>query len=66
MTPNVLIWGQNTHEVEQIGEDSGEENKLHQRLKEEQHVWKRWTHEYKQLVESTGGPPQQQTLKKFC
>ena len=47
LTPNVLMWGQNAHEIEEIGEDGDEVSKLHKRLKEaKQHAWKRWKHEY--------------------
>ena len=49
LTPNVLMWGQNAHEIEETEteEDGDEVSKLHKRLKEvKQHVWKRWKHEY--------------------
>ena len=49
MTPNVLMWGQNAHEIEETEteKDGDEVSKLHKRLKEvKQHVWKRWKHEY--------------------
>ena len=47
LTPNVLMWGQNAHEIEEIEEDGDEVSKLHKRLKEaKQHAWKRWKHEY--------------------
>ena len=47
MTPNVLMWGQNAHEIEETEEDGDEVSKLHKRLKEaKQHAWKRWKHEY--------------------
>ena len=49
LTPNVLMWGQNAHEIEETEteEDGDEVSKLHKRLKEvKQHAWKRWKHEY--------------------
>ena len=54
LTPNVLMWGQNAHEIEEIEEDGDEVSKLHKRLKEaKQHAWKRWKHEYiRSLLES--------------
>ena len=47
LTPNVLMWGQNAHRVEETEEDGDEVSKLHKRLREtKQHVWRRWKHEY--------------------
>ena len=47
LTPNVLMWGQNEHEIEEAEEDRHEVSKLHKQLKEaKQHAWKRWKHEY--------------------
>lgn len=49
LTPNVLMWGQNAHEIEETEteKDGDEVSKLHKRLKEgKQHAWKRWKHEY--------------------
>ena len=47
LTPNVLMWGQNAHKIEETEEDRDEVSKLHKRLKEaKQHAWKRWKHEY--------------------
>ena len=51
MTPNVLMWGQNAHEIEEIEEDRDEVSRLYKRLKEaKQHAWKRWKHEYIQSL----------------
>ena len=42
LTPNVLMWGQNAHQVEEIEEDGDEVSKLHKRLREtKQHAWRR-------------------------
>ena len=47
LTPNVLMWGQNAHQVEETEEDGDEVSKLHKRLREtKQHAWRRWKHEY--------------------
>ena len=47
LTPNVLMWGQNEHKIEEAEEDRHEVSKLHKQLKEaKQHTWKRWKHEY--------------------
>lgn len=47
LTPNVLMWGQNAHQVEETEEDRDEVSKLHKRLKETKwHAWRRWKHEY--------------------
>lgn len=71
MTANVLMWGQNAHEIEETEEDGDEVSKLHKQLKEaKQHAWKRWKHEYiHSLLEShqsTGRPVQYRTLRKSC
>lgn len=34
LTPNVLMWGQNAHEIEETEEDGEEVSKLQKRLKE--------------------------------
>ena len=47
LTPNVLMWGQNAHQVEETEEDGDEVSKLHKRLREtREHAWRRWKHEY--------------------
>ena len=47
LTPNVLMWGQNAHQVEETEEDGDEVSKLHKRLREtRQHAWRTWKHEY--------------------
>ena len=47
LTPNVLMWEQNAHQVEETEEDGDEVSKLHKRLREtKQHAWRRWKHEY--------------------
>ena len=47
LIPNVLMWGQNAHEIEETEEDRDEVSKLHKRLKEaKQHAWKRWKRKY--------------------
>ena len=46
-TPNVLMRGQNAHQVEETEEDGDEVSKRHKRLREtKQHAWRRWEHEY--------------------
>ena len=54
LTPNLLMTGQNAHEIEETEEDGDEVSKLHKRLKEaKQHAWKRWKHGYlNSLLES--------------
>ena len=47
LTPNVLMWGQNAHQVEETEEDGDKVSKLHKHLKEtKQHAWGRWKHKY--------------------
>ena len=44
LNPNVLMWGQNAHEIEETEteKDGDKVSKLHKRLKEvKQHAWKR-------------------------
>lgn len=42
LTPNVLMWEQNAHQVEETEEDGDEVSKLHKRLREtKQHAWRR-------------------------
>lgn len=42
LTTNMLMWGQNAHQVEEIEEDGDEVSKLHKRLREtKQHAWRR-------------------------
>ena len=56
LTPNMLMWGQNAHQIEETEEDRDEVSKLHKRLVEtKQHARKRWKHEYiHSLLESHG------------
>ena len=47
LTPNVLMWGPNAHQVEETEEDGDEVSKLHKRLREtKQHAWRMWKHKY--------------------
>ena len=57
LTTNVLMWGQNAHQVEQTEEDGDEVSKLHKRLREtKQHGWRTWKHKYvRSLLESHRG-----------
>ena len=47
LTPNVIMWGQEAHPIEDIELDGDETTKLHKRLAEKkQHAWQRWKAEY--------------------
>ena len=47
LTPNVLMWAQNAHQVEETEEDGDEVSNLRKRLRETKlHAWRRWKHEY--------------------
>ncbi|XP_028404064.1 uncharacterized protein LOC114526736 [Dendronephthya gigantea] len=47
LTPNVIMWGQNSHVVEDCEIEGNEVSKLHARLMmKRQHVWRRWVKEY--------------------
>ena len=47
LTPNTLMWGQESYTVEDIELDGDQVTKLHARLNEKrQHVWQRWKKEY--------------------
>jgi hypothetical protein len=47
LTPNVIMWGQNSHTVEDIEIEGDEISKLHARLMlKRQQVWQRWKKEY--------------------
>jgi sporulation protein YlmC with PRC-barrel domain len=47
LTPNVIMWGQNSHTVEDIEIEGDEVSKLHARLMlKRQQVWQRWKKEY--------------------
>ena len=47
LTPNVLMWGQNAHGLEDIEIDEEEVTKLHRHLKNiREHAWRRWQKEY--------------------
>ena len=54
LTTNMLMWGQNAHQVEKTKEDRDEVSKLHKQLREtKQHGWRAWKHEYvRSLLES--------------
>ena len=47
LAPNVLLWGQNAHGLEDIEIDEEEVTKLHRHLKNvREHAWRRWQKEY--------------------
>ena len=47
LTPNILMWGQNAYDLEDIEVDEEEVTKLHRRLKNaREHAWSRWQNEY--------------------
>ncbi|XP_028403379.1 uncharacterized protein LOC114526078 [Dendronephthya gigantea] len=47
LKPNVIMWGQNSHVVEDCEIEGDEVSKLHARLMmKQQHVWRRWEKEY--------------------
>jgi hypothetical protein len=47
LTPNVIMWGQKSHTVEDIEMEGVEVSKLHARLMlKRQQVWQRWEKEY--------------------
>ena len=47
LTPNMLLWGQNSHAVEESEEDEDEVTRLQRQLRKvKDHAWKRWKHEY--------------------
>lgn len=47
LTPNVIMWGQEAHPIEDIEVDADEVTRLHQRLTEKrQQTWQRWKTEY--------------------
>ena len=47
LTPNVIMWGQEAHPIEDIELDGDETTKLRKRLAEKkQHAWQRWKSEY--------------------
>ena len=47
LTPNTLMWGQESYTIEDTELDRDEVTKLHARLNEKrQHVWQRWKKEY--------------------
>lgn len=47
LTPNVIMWGQDSHIVEDIESEGDEVSKLHARLMlKRQHAWQRWKKEY--------------------
>ena len=54
LTPNVIMWGQDAHIIEDIEADTDEVSKFYRRLTEKkQHAWKRWKTEYiHRLMES--------------
>ena len=54
LTTNMLMWGQNAHQVEKTKEDRDEVSKRHKQLREtKQHGWRTWKHEYvRSLLES--------------
>ena len=47
LTPNVIMWGQNAHEIRNIEVDEDETTKLYRRLNNaREHAWRRWKKEY--------------------
>ena len=47
LTPNTIMWGQDTHTLEDIEVEDVEITKFHRRLcKARQHAWSRWQKEY--------------------
>ncbi|KAK3750713.1 hypothetical protein QZH41_017268, partial [Actinostola sp. cb2023] len=47
LTPNIMMWGQNAHPVEDIETDEEEVTKVNKRLREsKEHAWLRWKNEY--------------------
>lgn len=47
LTPNLIMWGQDAHIIEDIEADLDEVSKIHRRLMEKkQHAWRRWKTEY--------------------
>ena len=47
LTPNIVMWGQGAHAIEDIELDGDEVTKLHARLMQKrQHAWQRWKREY--------------------
>ena len=54
LTPNVIMVGQNAHQIENIEVNDDEVTKMFKRKQEtKQHVWQRWKREYlRSLMES--------------
>ena len=47
LTPNIVMWRQNSHKLEDGDEEEEEVDKLNKRLQmARQHAWKRWKSEY--------------------
>ena len=47
LTPNVIMWGQNAHEIRNIEVDEDETTKLYRRMNNaREHAWHRWKKEY--------------------
>ena len=53
LTPNVIMWGQNSHILEDIKVESESLTKFQRRLQHaREHAWRRWSREYvKRLME---------------
>ena len=47
LTPNVIMWGQNSHILEDIAVESESLTKFQRRLQHaREHAWRRWSREY--------------------
>ena len=47
LTPNMQLWGQNAHAVEEAEEDEDEVTRLQKQLRKvKDYAWKRWKREY--------------------